>query len=700
MRIRSFTLAPAATGLLLVAVLGRGVRAEEPDVRDWPGLLPTPLQQGFPGDEPELEWFAVRVRDARTGRPVVGARWSRTPEWIAPGRLRHDAVMEVAHTDAEGIARIRTLRYAWKDDCHWIVQAEGYAPYYDYSAGPRETEVFLEQGVRFHGRVLDGLGAPVVGARVDVLGGCSHGTPLLTAHTDGQGAFDFASVPPGLGGQLWVEGRGIEADLIALDDPPSLGAAGVVLAMDSGQRHEGLVTDLVGEPLAGVVVRAWNEQRGPTAITDTAGRFVIDGVAPGNDLRFYPPADLLEDEACRMVEDHAPGVPFRVALGVMGIPEVDDGVAVLVRVRDPAGAPVESLRFQLLDARTGRGPAGGTADEDPGDSTEPERGSAVVRTRPGPHRLVPTDPFGAHTFAPVAVEVLPDGSTVADVVAIERPRLRIQGEVPKDAFLTLSVPGDATSETTDASWEPHLPAEGPAALRVRVDDRPPFFFPVGPAVDGRRSVEVRLPAPRRIGLPAGARDARLRDGRREAYARREKDCLLTDASGSLTVEWKDAEGTRWRAAVLVPATESARIEVDASEGAPVIEEVVVRALEDGDDAVVESVEASPGEWVRITRAGWRTLETRAPDEGEATLRWGTATLRLRVPALEEAEADGLLLLPEAIYVVPGGRLELRGLHPGPLRLVVARQDEVGRARESSILLAPGEVRELTVELTP
>ena len=92
----------ARAALVALAVLS-AAGAREPDgaewERAWDGLLPDPGQGFAKGDRAGSEWFAVRVLDAATLAPIAGVRLTRTPEWVAPWRLRHDAVMSAGLSD-------------------------------------------------------------------------------------------------------------------------------------------------------------------------------------------------------------------------------------------------------------------------------------------------------------------------------------------------------------------------------------------------------------------------------------------------------------------------------------------------------------------------------------------------------------------------------------------------------------------------
>lgn len=685
--------------LLVLAVSAVASAGPEDDDRPWGGLLPDP-RQGFGGKRPagEGEWFAVLLRDAETGAPLPGARLVRTPESINSWRLRHDMVMAVGVADADGIARVPVAGTIWKDDCHWLALAEGYAPAHDYGAEP-EPEMLLSRGQQFRARVLDPMGRPVAGALVENLGGCSHGTAAQRSVAGADGVVSFAHSEPKFG-QLWIEGPGIESDLLAFSDPFSLGRDPAPLAMETGYRFEGRVVDLLGEPLAGVVVRHYNEQRGPATITNREGQFVLDGVGRREaSLFFYPPLDLTEDEGNLHVGDGVAGVPMTVILTPLGPLQEEESAQVRIRCRLPDGRPAGDVGYRILSARSGRGPAGMTASDPPASDADAPIGEAVEDVVPGAFRVVPRDPFEAFEFDPVEAEARAQETKVVDILVRHRPVLRIRGTVPDDARMALAIEGDSLDEGLDAGWTPSLPSDCPAVLRVRIPGRPPFFFAVEPPKEGVREVAVVLPEPRRIHIPAGVRDAALFDGPRDAAAFSDGGDILTDAVGQLTLRFTDASGRAMELAVEVPATSGSRVSVDPAAATESRKEFAVRVLhpgEDGTDTVYDTVTRYPGQELVVERDGWRTLRW-MPADGEA-LRWGSAAIEIAVTVESGGAGDALALIDGEIYEVEDGRLSLRGFHPGPHRAVIALRDRPGVGRELRFSLGAGETLKRTVVL--
>ena len=674
--------------------------------RPWDGIVPDPAQ-GYGGKRKagEGRWFAVRIRDGDTGAPISGARLVRTPEAGAGRRLRPAMVMSPAVADPDGIAHVPVDAEFWKDDCHWIALEDGYAPAEDYGAEP-EPEMLLRRGQPFRGRLLDPMGKPVAGAAVENLGGCSHGTAAQREIAGSDGIFTFAHSEPSFG-QMWVEGPGIASQLLAFSWPLALGTEPASIAVELGYRYEGRVIDLLGRPIQGVTVRHWNEQRGPATTTDPQGRFVLEGVNDDDaHLVLFPALDLTEGEGRLYVDDGAPGVPMTIVLSPIGVSEEDETARIRVRCRLPGGEPVGGIAYRVLGTASGRGPSGYIAEEQPKGKEEPPFGEGVVGVVPGTYRVVPWGPFGEFEFDPVEVSAEVGKEVLAEISVRRRPVLRIRGAVPS-ATLTLTAAGTSTWGTFDASWSPSLPESAPAVLRMSIRGRPPFFFPVGPPIDGVRVVIVSIPAPRWIRLPAGARAAKLFDGAREAACFEDGDDIATDAVGRLTLRWSDAQGVSREVPVDLPTAPGAEVRIEPTGGTsfapfeldPLKTEHSVRVLGPGEDGKEEEYDTCaryPGQELVVTREGWRTLRWTTPD-GEV-LRWGSCAISLRVDVEGNAAPYALALVDGEIYEVPEGQLDLRGFDPGPHRILVNLRDRVGDGRELRFTLGPGETFQRKVTL--
>lgn len=215
-----------------------------------------------------------------------------------------------------------------------------------------------------------------------------------------------------------------------------------------------------------------------------------------------------------------------------------------------------------------------------------------------------------------------------------------------------------------------------------------------------REVEVVVPAPRRIHLPAGTRSATLLDGGRTVAAFRDGGDLLTDAVGRVTLRFTDAPRRTKELALDLPATPASEITADPAAATELRGDVEVRVLhpaEDGTEAVYETVTRHAGQELVVEREGWRTLRWTAAD-GDV-LRWGNAAVEFSV-TVGPADGEGALALVDGeLYEVEDGRLALRGLHPGPHRAILALRDRPGTGRELRFSLGSGETLEHPVDLS-
>ena len=649
--------------IILLPALVPVLAEEDQTNRPWAGILPDP--DGASHDD---KWFVTRIRDAETLAPIQGARWTRTPERIAPWRLRHDEVIAAGLSDAEGIAYLPTTKEVWADDCHWIVRAPGYAPAYEYATSP-SAEVMLERGVSIRGQVLDALGRPVAGALLEYLGGCSHGTPLIRTRTGTDGTFTLSPVDTGAEGQLWVAGPGIAPGLFALDCFDTLGTRGIQIVLAAGRRYTGQIVDLEGNPIPGTVVRSYGGQRGPTAMCDADGRFVIDGVAEDGSLTFFSTSDLLDSSSKRHTDAVLPGIPFRLVLSAVGLQWPAAPCRVRVHAADAKGVTQDDIAYHLVHTDTGIAYWGTTAEGSDEDEAE--------RVPPGTYRIIPDGRFTPMTFAPTELRTTVERLTQVSVRLSAQPMLSIRGEIPEDAELTLAVPGaNISGDGSGAGWRPHLPANEPAVLRVECDHRPAFFFPVGNTIDGVRTVQVALPRQRRITLPVGGSEYELIDGPLRAAGHLTSGAFLTDAAGELVLRYRGADGHMRDIQLEVPGEPGVVVQADESRAREHPPDVRVTALKPGEPRPEDEdawAYAALGARPRFAEPGWRVMRDPVTKAPETILRWGTCGLRLRLQDLRPL----LLMIDGEVYEPTELIFELKGFDPGVVRVVVAPRGQLG-----------------------
>ncbi len=200
-------------------------------------------------------------------------------------------------------------------------------------------------------RLVDGQGAPIGGARVDV----SPGSIAQGTHTGADGRAELAVRPlPGPGHHtLSFRRAGFANDSLRVSaragEPIDLGD----VVLRAGGAAEGVVVDGRGEPVAGVRVRVAGAQRvlpggsmrlsettalgASEARTDELGRFRLEGLLAGN-------VSLSAESDDRMWSGGRDGVEIRPNHGTRGVrivvTELEAERRIVGSVVDPEGVPV------------------------------------------------------------------------------------------------------------------------------------------------------------------------------------------------------------------------------------------------------------------------------------------------------------------------------------------------------------------------
>ncbi len=177
-----------------------------------------------------------------------------------------------ARTDADGRVAL--------EGRHVMLYAPGFALAVVRIADPAEPVVLRPERV-FGGSVLDSAGEPVPHAEVELLTTVNAQARFL-ARTDAQGRFFVRA--------LWYDEY--ELTVRASGYLPSTRdchpeETGIALTVQRPCALGGTVLHEGGEPLEGVELTA--QPGGATARTDSAGRFLIEGVAPGPITVWAPP---------------------------------------------------------------------------------------------------------------------------------------------------------------------------------------------------------------------------------------------------------------------------------------------------------------------------------------------------------------------------------------------------------------------------
>ncbi len=681
----------------------------------------------------------VRVIDAATRWPIANARLRRYGEMTQPPAV----FLGVFRTGADGVARVDAGD--WDSDTHWIIDAPGFAPVHDYGVLPHhdEHELTLPRDVTL--TVLDGLGRPAPGARVDAFDGCGHAPSWQIAVADAAGHATLEGIDPG-DTLLWPEAEGLASEYLDLDDRVHLdgrtGRFAIVLA--PGGVCEGVVEDGDGRPLQGVTVRVTGNDRGPSAVTGPDGAFRLVGGEEAGGLALWHP--LSDQEAHLLTADAAwrSGHPLRIPLLRTGFAWEDAPARPLrVELLDDAGAAVPA---EVTFVRQGDGRAFDLSlpqDEESEDELAPGR-YAVMTASDAPDVVVRSE-----------VEILAgDGTQHIALLARRMSRLVVEGTVPEGAEITLALPwreerleapaddddDDPDDEEDDAvAIEP----DAPAAVRVEWLGAA-FFFEVGPELGGVRTAKIDVPRPHVLRIrtregeapqldDVGFDDAlALREDGHDVPAEIEDTVIRTFAAGGALVVNVHTGGQRHELWVVLPpgggterdvhlptaeAAAERRVEVrlnavDAAAGA------TVSAWDVWGENVLESSDydaASPPTFLlaKRRRVPWRdqqvTVEVQrqgAPTQflhvirpGVVTPQWGDASLRLVVLAPDRTPADAeARLAGDTFGTDDDGAIEITGLHAGTFVLDVVPAEGPAAGLRLTVTLGAGEHAEHTIQL--
>ncbi len=708
--------------LAVTAVLLCGpVPAAEPDA-EWSRPYATVL----PGCEP-VDAFGQRsvvaVRLVRgTGGGLVpmpgGTVCFFTEEPLGARRLGS------AVTDEFGFANLPRPEDA--EECaHWLFEGPGAGYRHEFSPfdGLDAWNLDLPGGADRRYRVLDPVGAPLAGARVEVFLGCPHAPAARIGVTGPDGVVDLPNLPEGAG-DFWIVAPGVRPGPYWPEEQ-RVGRGPPEILTEPGRTAAGVVLDERGAPLAGVVVRRIGYDRGPQARTDAAGRFTLAGLADGDPVGFFLPGTPFTDRAALVLSDFSEDVPLRVVL--------------------PAGRPGGLAAGEArhpVDLRTVRSLPARFADGSEGLSWHGENGIAVHLTRladgytvsgvtgraspyscdlgtlrlevpAGEYRIVAGGGFDR--FAAVTLTAglpAPDGAPLEIRLGEEQPSLEVTGLPEGARAVALHLPG-AARPLPERAADIRLPADSPAAVLVTSDRWDgTVLLPVPPARDGRR--EVVFPA-----LPVNRIRFRAEEGG-PVYLDSAEVPAVRLADGTLEVSTMLA-GPRWIGVadtlrrVILP--EDVPGIVDLGTVAPV--ERVVRILSPGGaPATADEVRVLIGEESEVDLREDGTVGVPLPGE-PVTLTLLTAGLphsvivtpdgpsEIRLPAgriAGEVRDPGGEPLPAVVYVdgyrfeAEEGRFDIGGAAAGPHVVIVGAEGRIGEVRR--IVLADGESRSLVFALPP
>ena len=231
-----------------------------------------------------------RVTDAHSGSPLAGVM-------IEAEDIYGEAPDSEAETDSEGRYLLEGLAqgtyHVWAegDSRGYIQQYYDDEPYWD-DADPvtvigtqpvTEIDFTLEAGASISGRVVDAeTRSPV--AFIEVEAGPYDEDIVSWTDTDHNGNYTLKGIPDGLI-EIEVDGQGYITERINVSVSGRKAVTSADFGLKRGATISGRVTDAdSGSPIAGVTIEAEDfdgEAPEPEAETDSDGRYLLEGLAPG-----------------------------------------------------------------------------------------------------------------------------------------------------------------------------------------------------------------------------------------------------------------------------------------------------------------------------------------------------------------------------------------------------------------------------------
>lgn len=651
---------------------GRKLEPEPPEwARTYEGHLP--------GTQPD-DVAVVLVRDLRTGTPLAGVRVAQYLEDTSD-TMRSAPLLAEAKTDEFGLARV--ARQEEPEDCHWVFDKPGWAVLEQYGQFPNGV-VELKRGRDLEAWLLGPDGKPRAGVEVEAFLGCGHSPAVRRATTDAEGRFVLADVdPPQL--KLWFVTHDLRSEYWELLDSDR--ALKSVFRAYHGVAVTGKIVDRDGKPVAGSMVRSFQEQRGPKTLTGADGTFRLEGFDPAAGLNAYgPKGDGFAGTGRSEIELSVPALLMlrdRMARHNDGRVDTDvEDVEIRIGAVDAnSGEELPDLEVALLRAVDGR-----VFFTDDG----------KLKAPPGRYVLRAGGPLESHAAVPQPFEIRAGDSEIHRIRVRRQPGLEVVAHgLPKEgASVEVVLPDLVKSLSHREGYRCYLAPKARANLRVEAEGLV-RIFPIGPVQAGARRVEFRWPKPKRVRVAfEGDYSCRLR----EVWHERHGNVIHTHASGHQTLVVADHELGEQAITVEVPAEPGAEVVVANDALRPPGELQVV--LPDGKRVVDTRVDVRfgrfhhervrinekgqarswclrPGAHILVEREGLAPLRRTLRDDGPHVARWGTAGLDLR---LTEATPFVLYLDGDLLKGSKSGTLSLRGLDTGPHTLIIAAKGRQSRAR--------------------
>lgn len=688
-------------GVLVTGALMRGGHTAPDDGE------PVPYERRLPG-EARAEIDATVVVDARTGRPIEGARVSAHPEDTGPTATRYDVVLAEQRTDALGVAHLASA-----EGQHFLVRAPGYATFHTFAVLP--ARVALRRGFQATVRFHDAWDRPVPGATVDVYPGaaCPH-APTIERHTAGEDGQVLLRDLDGEGVNLWVSAPGF-ATVRTHVVPASLGGRTRAIELTPSPTIRGRILDRDGKPLVGAVVRDSGYPRGPLTPVGPDGRFALEGHDLGEDVALAHPTFAVDRPESDDVDPRwrvdavAADVPLDLVWTADGFGGPRPTRTVTLRVG--AAPPVSSVPLRVVVfGPDGRGAYATLARTEVDGPTE-----AQLTLGRGTYRVRGAEPFAATEVVERTFTITNEDATVE---LATRPAARLGWKDLPPGTTSLRIVGGAAATFIPLppgkpAPEVHVPTEGPLAVVAFARGTRRLAAEAGAAQGGvrtaafapggfARSREVRI---RVRGTETSEAWAEVEGGGRGTLEMVETDeetpegeaLLVTEALGPVIVACRAGEEERAVRVALPPdearPTEivvdlskpegrlprgSAMLTVVAADGEPLPEmrsrEPRAQVTFDPQDS--EPLEVDVPRLVELSGAGLQTTCVDVTEPGPRKLVVPAGRLELTIVDAEGHPVDGVALVDGTLHAFEEGHLVVRGIPAGPHAVVVS--PDVGR----------------------
>jgi len=231
-----------------------------------------------PHSKADKRWLAFRVVDKLTGAPIPNAELLLIDEAAAPVTgAPIKAPRKLGDEDGFFSLEIDRKHHQWL-----CVRAEGYCQHMEMGAFDDEV-IALSPSVAVPVQVRDWRNQPVSGAIVGFCSGCGHTPDLVHGITGATGLVTLPGVDVLQGiADFYVSHPDLELGYTSPTWFPS--TQPMVIRLDPGIPHRGIVVDQEGKPIVGAAVGISDVHRGPWALTRQDGTFEVFGLDAACDL--------------------------------------------------------------------------------------------------------------------------------------------------------------------------------------------------------------------------------------------------------------------------------------------------------------------------------------------------------------------------------------------------------------------------------